>query len=150
MRDLRASEGAGTDLEDSLRALGDELDFRQIPGTASYRVLVQGKARAIGPLVRDDVYRIAREAVRNAVQHARARTIEVELEYGNAMFRLRVRDDGVGVDPDVPQRRRRIGHWGLQGMRGRGEALGGHLEIWSEEAAGTEVDLALPAGIAYA
>ena len=69
-------------------------------------MLVQGKARAIGPLVRDDVYRIAREAVRNAVQHARARTIEVELEYGNAMFRLRVRDDGVGVDPDVLWRMR--------------------------------------------
>lgn len=149
VRDLRASTVAGADLEKSLQALGDELDRGRGERSASYRVLVQGKARAIAPLVRDDVYRIAREAFRNVVQHARAGKIEVELEYGDAAFRLRVRDDGMGIDPGVLERATRAGHWGLQGMRERAEALGGRLEIWSEDAAGTELELVIPATIAY-
>jgi ligand-binding sensor domain-containing protein/signal transduction histidine kinase len=146
---LRASVGAATHLEESLRALGDERYAVQGQRSASYRVAVQGKARALAPLVRDDVYQIAREAIRNAAQHAQARKIEAELEYGAAMFHLRVRDDGVGIEPDVLRRGTRAGHWGLQGMRERAESLGGRLEIWSEDRAGTEVDLAIPARIAY-
>jgi ligand-binding sensor domain-containing protein/signal transduction histidine kinase len=149
VQDLRGSAVIGTDLEGSLKVLGDELDPRQSRRPASYRVLVQGRARALAPLVRDAVYRIAREAFRNALQHAQARKIEAELDYRGTAFHLRVRDDGVGIDPDVLDRGTRAGHWGLQGMRERAEALGGHLEIWSEDAAGTEVDLVIPARIAY-
>ena len=149
VRDLRASAAVGTDLENSLKALGDELKARPGERAASYRVLVQGKVRPMAPLVRDDVYRIAREAFRNAVQHARAGNIEAELDYGDAAFQLRIRDDGIGIDPEVLGRGTRVGHWGLQGMRERAEALGGHLGVWSEHLLGTEVELAIPAGIAY-
>jgi signal transduction histidine kinase/ligand-binding sensor domain-containing protein len=149
VRDLRTSTAARTDLEDSLEALADELRARPGETAPSYRVLVQGKVRPMAPLVRDDVYRIAREAFRNAVQHALAGKIEAEIDYGDGAFQLRVRDDGVGIDPEVLGRRIRTGHWGLQGMRERAEALGGHLEIWSEPSLGTEVELAIPARIAY-
>jgi ligand-binding sensor domain-containing protein/signal transduction histidine kinase len=146
---LRASAAVGTGLEGSLKALGEELTAHAGERPASYQVLVHGKVRPIAPLVRDDVYRIAREAFRNAVQHASAARIEAELEYGNTAFQLRVRDDGVGIDPEVLGRGTRAGHWGLQGMRERAQDIGGHLEIWSEYSAGTEVQLTIPAGVAY-
>ena len=45
--------------------------------------------------------------------------------------------------------RGRDGHWGLVGMRERTQKIGGQLKIWSQEGAGTEVELAIPASIAY-
>jgi signal transduction histidine kinase len=75
---------------------------------------------------------------------------EAELEYGDATFQLRVRDDGVGIDPEVLGRGVRTGHWGLQGVRERAQALGAHFEIWSEDAVGTEVNLTISASVAYA
>ena len=149
VRDLRASPAVQTDLENSLEALGDELKARPGERAPSYRVLVQGKVRPMVPLVRDDIYRIAREAFRNAVQHALAEKIEAEIDYGDTAFQLRVRDDGVGIDPGVLGRGTRADHWGLPGMRERAEALGGHLEVWSEHSLGTEVELVIPAAIAY-
>jgi len=147
--ELRAAAVVDTNLEHLLKALGDELDPGTSQGVGAYQVLVEGKMRPLTPLVRDDVYRIAREAFRNAVQHARARKIEAELDFGDTVFHLRVRDDGVGIDRAVLASRSRAGHWGVQGMRERAEALGGHLEVWSEHGLGTEVELTIPAGIAY-
>jgi signal transduction histidine kinase len=99
--------------------------------------------------VRDDAYRIVREAVRNACQHAHARHIETEVTFGDADLSIRVRDDGIGVDPQILARGQRAGHWGLPGMRERSETLGGRLTVWSERNAGTEVELRIPADIAY-
>jgi ligand-binding sensor domain-containing protein/signal transduction histidine kinase len=149
VKDLRNSAIADTDLEKSLQSFGEELAHRPDHRPVSYRVLVQGKPRGMAPLVRDDVYQIAREAFRNAVQHAQARHIEAELEYGASAFHLRVRDDGSGIGADVLTRATRAGHWGLQGMRERADAVGGRLEIWSGDALGTEVHLSIPAGRAY-
>jgi signal transduction histidine kinase len=95
------------------------------------------------------VYRIAREALRNAAQHSQARHIEAELHYGERAFILRIRDDGVGVDAKVVRDGQRAGHWGLQGMRERAETFGAHLDVWSEHGAGTEVELSVPASVAY-
>ena len=109
-----------------------------------------GKARAVAPLVRDDVYRIAREALRNAAQHSQARSIEVGLHYAEGMFILRIRDDGIGIDTNLVRDGQRAGHWGLQGMRERAESFGAKLEVWSERGAGTEIELSVPGSIAYA
>jgi len=51
-----------------------------------------------------------------------------------------VRDDGIGVDPQILVHGRRAGHWGLPGMRERSEGLGGQLDVWSEKNAGTEIE----------
>jgi signal transduction histidine kinase len=95
------------------------------------------------------VYRIAREALRNAAQHAEARHIEVGLHYAESAFILRIRDDGIGIDTNVVRAGQRAGHWGLQGMRERAESFGARLEVWSERGAGTEIELSVPAELAY-
>lgn len=149
VHDLRSNLPVASDLPNALTALGQELDADGL-SPPSFRVLVEGKARPVAPLVRDDVYRIAREALRNAAQHSRARHIEAELHYGEKAFILRVRDDGVGIDAEAVSGAPRAGHWGLQGMRERAESFGARLDVWSEHGAGTEIEMSIPAPIAYA
>ena len=101
------------------------------------------------PNLHIDIFRIAREAMRNAFSHSQGHLIETELAYTESLFRLRIRDDGKGIDPDERLRAERSGHWGLKGMRERAERVGGELEVWSEPGAGTEIELRVPASIAY-
>jgi signal transduction histidine kinase/streptogramin lyase len=149
VQDLRATTLARGDLTEALMALGPELLPEGLAQQPSYHVLVEGNPRPLMPLVRDESYRLAREAVRNAIQHARARRIEVELVYGETSFCLRIRDDGIGVDARVLEASRRGGHWGISGMHERAESFGAHLEMWSEHGAGTELLLEMPATTAY-
>lgn len=139
-----------SDIVQALTALGEELaPGEQNDRAAGLRVLVEGKQRDLDPLLRDGVYRIAREAFRNAVRHANAQNIEAEITYGESHFLLRIRDDGGGIDRKVLDQGSRTGHWGLPGMRERAQGLGGQLEVWSESGAGTEVELTIPASVAY-
>jgi signal transduction histidine kinase len=147
---LRAVPLVGPDLVESLAELGRELSAqsrREAP--PSCRIIVEGQARTVKPAIRDEVYRIAREALRNAYQHANAQKLEVEIGYDSREFSLRVRDDGEGVDPKVLAQGRRPGHWGIPGMIERARDLGGNLNVWSQSGAGTEIELRIPAGIAY-
>ena len=88
--------------------------------------------------------------MRNAFRHAQARQIEVEFRYEERQLRLRVRDDGKRVDPKLLNEEGRPGHWGLHGMHERAELVGAHLDVWSELNSGTEVELRVPASLAYA
>ena len=148
--DLRGSAVGDQDVADALTALGQELAAQGDNGAAPcVRVLVEGKQRELDPLLRDEVYRIAREALRNAFRHAKAQAIETEIMYGESEFLLYIRDDGSGIDSKVANQGARAGHWGLPGMRERAKSFGGKLEVWSEHGAGTEVELIVPASIAY-
>jgi signal transduction histidine kinase len=148
---LRPQPIANNDLAEVMSALGDELSAadRAPQPPPHFRVRVEGTPRDLATLVRDEVYRIAREALRNAFQHARATGIEVEIRYELRRFRLRVRDDGMGIEPAVFTDGGRAGHYGLAGMRERAELLGGTLVVWSEPDAGTEMELSLPGSVAY-
>jgi signal transduction histidine kinase len=115
-----------------------------------FSVDVEGEPRELDPARRDEIYRVAAEALRNAFQHARASRVEAEFRYDIRQLRVLVRDDGIGADPGVLQHNGRTGHWGLTGMRERARRLGGQLEVWSERGAGTEVQLTVPASIAFA
>jgi signal transduction histidine kinase len=158
--ELRVTGPVGTDLPQALADLGSEFEPEiqlpgQLPGNyrgaaPQFRVLVQGRAIALIPVVRDEVYRIAREAVRNSFRHARAGLVEVEIVFAEGIFTVRVRDDGVGLDPAVLEHGYRKGHWGLPGMRERAVEFGGELEVWSQRNAGTEIELKIDARIAYA
>jgi ligand-binding sensor domain-containing protein/signal transduction histidine kinase len=148
VQDLRVPAPGASDLADSVTTLGEELALHGREKAATYDVLVEGRPRGMPPLVREEIYRIAREAVRNAAEHARARRIEAELVYGELEFSLRVRDDGVGIDPDIFEHRR-AGHWGLQGMRERAESFGARFNVWSKIGVGTEIELVVPARICY-
>jgi signal transduction histidine kinase len=87
--------------------------------------------------------------MRNAFRHADAKQIEVEIRYDERQLRVRVRDDGKGIDPKLLSDHGREGHFGLRGMRERAKLIGGKLTVWSELDAGTEVELSLPASRAY-
>jgi signal transduction histidine kinase/ligand-binding sensor domain-containing protein len=150
VQNLRSASFDDGDLATSLSALGTELGAGIDPSSKpEYRLVVEGRPRVLTAVARNEAYRIAREAVCNAYQHAKARRVETEVTFGNADLTIRVRDDGIGVDPQILACGQRPGHWGLPGMRERSESFGGHLHVWSEGNAGTEVELRIPAGIAY-
>src|SRR6202163_101295 len=150
IQNLRSSTTITNELAQALTKLGEEFagahDGER--GSATFRVSIEGRARELHPILRDDIYRIAREALRNAFRHAQANQIEAEITYGDRFLRLRIRDDGKGIDPKLLSTGR-DGHWGLPGMRERAQQIGGQLEIWSEVGAGTEVELRIPGSVAY-
>jgi signal transduction histidine kinase/ligand-binding sensor domain-containing protein len=147
---LRSSTRVTNDLALAIRTLGEELAAKQTSENPPVLdVAVEGAARDLNPILRDEVYRIAGEAMRNALEHAQARRVEVELHYDKLELRLRVRDDGKGIDPEILRNQGRSGHFGVQGMRERAKLVGGRLEIWSKLDSGTEVELSIPASIAY-
>jgi signal transduction histidine kinase len=133
-----------------LNAIGNELATAdELNGCApAYRVVVEGKQQDLSPMLQDEVYRIAREVIRNAFAHAVAGHIEVEIRYDRDQLRLRVRDDGKGIDPKVLAGGQ-SGHFGIPGMRERAQRVGARLVFWSEMGAGTEVELMIPASMAY-
>jgi signal transduction histidine kinase/ligand-binding sensor domain-containing protein len=148
---LRASAVETNDLVSAVRILGEELgaaDKNQ--NSAVFEVEVKGAPRNLHPILRDEVYRIAAEALRNAFHHAHAQRIEVEILYGERWLRLRVRDDGKGIDPKFLSGDGREKHYGLRGMRERAELVGGKLAVWSKLDSGAEVELSIPASTAYA
>ena len=152
IQDLRSERSARIDLEHLLTALGQELaaSGNANSETATFRVTVEGERRTLSPILQDEVYRIVHEVLRNAFQHARAHQIEAEVRYGDRQLRLRIRDDGKGIDPRVLQEGGRAGHWGLPGIRERAKQIGARLDFWTEAGAGTEVQLTVPASVAYA
>jgi signal transduction histidine kinase/ligand-binding sensor domain-containing protein len=144
VRGLRSSQSP-RDLAEAFSGIQQEI------GTADrvdYRVVVEGQPQPLNPVVRDEVYRIGREALVNAFRHAEAKTIEVELEYAPRHVRVLVRDDGRGMEPEVVKSGT-DGHWGLSGMRERAERIGARFKVFSRARAGTEVELLIPAHIAF-
>jgi signal transduction histidine kinase len=147
---LRASTVVTNDLATAISALSEELGCGETnPSCAEFDVEVEGTPRNLHPILRDEVYRIAGEAVRNAFKHAEAERVEVEIRYDERQLRVRVRDDGKGIDPKHLNEAGRAGHFGLRGMRERAKLLGGKLAVWSERDTGTEVELRIPASRAY-
>jgi len=147
---LRASTVQGNELALAISTLGEELESDSSNHRPAFRVAVEGEARDLHPIVRDEIYRIAAEALRNGFRHAQAKQVEVEIRYDDEQFRLRVRDDGKGIDSAVLSAQGIEGHYGLRGMRERATLIGGKLAVWSEIGAGTEVELRVPASSAYA
>jgi signal transduction histidine kinase len=145
VRGMRLHGEDSDDLERAFSRIPQELVVQRAVG---FRVLVEGQVRPLHPLIRDEVYRIGREAVVNAFRHSEAVSVEVELEYADRELRVLVRDNGCGIDPQVLQSGRE-GHWGLSGMRERAGRIGARLKVWSDAAAGTEVELSVPGHVAY-
>ena len=140
------SASTTTDLTEAVRALGDELASYY---PASFRLLVEGPMRELNPIVREEVYSIAREALRNAFTHACATRIEAQIGFNHRLLHLTIRDDGKGISPDISERGT-SGHYGLSGMRERARQIGSKLVILSGPTTGTEVELNVPASVAYA
>jgi signal transduction histidine kinase len=145
IRGLRLDQGSSVNLEQAFSRIPHELSLHDEIG---FRIIVEGQSRPLHPLIRDEVYRIGREALVNAFRHSSAKSVEVELEYAPHHFRMLVRDNGSGIDPLVLESGRN-GHYGLSGMRERAEQIGIRLNVWSSPSAGTEVELSVPGRVAF-
>ena len=146
---LRTSTVERNDLALAIRTLGEELAASNIR-RPDFTVQVEGAPRNLHPILRDEVYRITGEALRNAFRHADAQRIETEIRYDERQLRVRVRDNGKGIDPQLmSDDGHRERHFGLRGMRERAKLVGGKLTVWSELDSGTEVELSIPAARAY-
>ena len=147
IQNLRLRDDPATNLAGALGAIGE--NWREQGAKATFSMIVEGSARSLRAAARDEVYRIAREAVSNAFLHSQAAAIEVRLLYARSAFFVRIRDDGRGIAPEILKAGGRAGHWGLKGMAERARSLDGALEIASSAGIGTEVALRLPAAVAY-
>jgi ligand-binding sensor domain-containing protein/signal transduction histidine kinase len=148
LRGLRSDSRGALTLEQFLSRVPQDLPPQTTASHPAFRVIVQGQPRALHPVILDEVCRIGREAIVNAFLHGRATRIEVEIEYTPGHLHIVIRDDGIGVDPEI-MRSGREDHWGLIGMRERAHRIGASLKLFSRAEAGTEVELAVPGNIAY-
>ena len=146
VKDLRPMSGAVADLAQALAAEGEQLTKLH---SAQFRVSVQGAPRDLHPIVREEGFLIGREALANAFNHSAAANIEAEVTYGEHALQIRIRDDGRGISETVLDAGGRPGHFGLLGMRERAKQLGANIEVWSKPGAGTEIDVRVPAEVAY-
>src|SRR6185295_3879002 len=101
LRGLRAPAQQISGADDLAQALARVPQELGLNAAAGLRIIVDGQPRPLRPLIRDEVYRISREALVNAFQHAEASEIEVEIEFAARALRVLIRDDGRGIDPEV-------------------------------------------------
>jgi signal transduction histidine kinase len=145
VRGLRTKHSEADDLEHAFSQIPQDL---VVDGKIQYRLIVEGAPRSLRPTIRDEVYRIGREALANAFHHSSASFVETVLDYSRDRFRMVVRDNGRGMDPEI-LRSGREGHWGLSGMQERSKKIGASLKVQSAADAGTEIDLIVPAAAAF-
>ena len=144
LNSLRSSTVEGNDLAEAFRRAGAECSFQP---QIEFAITVEGSGREMHPIVRDEIYRIGFEAIRNACTHSGADCVTVELGYLDDLV-LRIRDNGKGIDPDVAAKGRG-GHFGLVGMYERAARIKGKLTISSSFGAGTVVELVAPRSVVF-
>ena len=146
IRNLRVNSASISDLPAAFRSVAEETSQGR---DAIFKTVVEGHVRDLHPLVLEECYCIGREAIINALSHSDGQHVEAEITYDSRQFRLRVRDDGRGIDPKILEAGGRAGHWGLRGMHERAQKIGGQLRFWSRPETGTEVEFTVPAATAY-
>jgi signal transduction histidine kinase len=146
VRSLRGTGAAPGDLPAAFERIAREAAQG---GATTFRSVVEGRVREMDAMVLEEAFSIGREALLNALTHSGALHVELEIAYDARQFRLRIRDDGRGIDPEILGQGGRADHWGLPGMRERARRMGATLEVWSRPGAGTEVELKVPAATAY-
>ena len=148
VRGLREGELAPGALGPALQRLARRLEDTVAPASAAgdarravCQVLIEGRSRALGHAVEDELYRIGQEALTNALRHAQASTVQLRLCYEPARVRLLVEDDGRGFDPDPLAPGSAGLHFGIQGLRERADRIGGSLALHSQTGKGTVVEV---------
>jgi signal transduction histidine kinase len=136
--DLRSQELHKKDLPAALR----DTTSRLTADTGIEAIVeVTGSPQSLPVSVETNLLRIGQEAVNNAVKHARAKRIDVGLNFAARNVRLSIRDDGRGFDPNDQIA---DGHFGLIGMRERAQQIGGILTIESATERGTRIAVDVP------
>jgi len=144
--DLRASVSEPTDLPTAFADFGEGM---RKGGSCDFKVVVNGTIRRLHPVVFEELFKIGKEALGNAFRHSGAHSVEAELNYERSELRIRIRDNGAGIESAILRQGHRDGHFGLPGMRERALKVGAHLDVWSRTGAGTEVEVRIAAPIAY-
>ncbi|MFL6631398.1 MAG: sensor histidine kinase [Massilia sp.] len=144
---LRSSAVPDADLAGALRRFAEPL--ARDAGIA-FHLYTDGRARRLRVPAADEAFAIAREALWNAFTHARARAVDVTLQYAPSALVVTVTDNGAGLPPDVDTEHGRAGHWGIPGMRERARTLGAALAVQTAPGGGTTWTLRVPAPSAYA
>ena len=144
LNSLRTSTTQTNDLAESFRRALHECRIQGFPDAV---FVAEGKATEMHPIVRDEIYRIGYEAIRNACQHSEATRLEVHLSYSRDLT-LRITDNGKGIAPEVVARGK-DGHYGLQGMRERADRISGKLNLTTSPGLGTNIGLVVPGRIVF-
>jgi signal transduction histidine kinase/ligand-binding sensor domain-containing protein len=144
---LNSLRTSATEVNDLAEAFRRALEECRIHGSMEVSLQISGEIREMHPIVRDEVYRIGYEAIRNACVHSRATQLTVDLSYAHDLA-MRIVDDGAGIDPDIV-RRGKPGHFGLQTMRERAARIVGKFSVDSSADSGTVITLTVPGGIIY-
>jgi signal transduction histidine kinase len=140
---LRSSEGkSALEVEQAFSKIQQEFAARE---ETDFQVTVKGHPRPVHPVIRDEVYRLGREAVVRALRHGQARHIEVEVDYKARQLRIGVRDDGSAIDPQ----RQSVEDDGLSSMRAGAERIGARLKLHRRAEGGTRIELSVPGHVAY-
>ena len=143
--DMHALSIGENDLGQAFTLAGEDLNKTYL---VNFSLTIEGESRPLQMLVRDQIYRIGREALINAFRHSQAKKVELEIEYAPKYLRIVIRDNGCGISPDYLSAGRE-GHLGLSGMRESAEKIGAELKIWSQTESGTEVELMVPHHVAF-
>jgi signal transduction histidine kinase len=143
---LRGEADGAITLSDHLLNVANDIRLQALP---SIRITEEGSPQLLRPVVLEGLHRICREAIANAVNHAEASRIDVGIIYGRRFLEVGCHDDGRGIPRDMGKSASREGHWGLPGMKARAQSIGAQLQIWSTEGKGTDVEIRLPAAVAY-
>jgi signal transduction histidine kinase/ligand-binding sensor domain-containing protein len=144
LNSLRTSTTQTNDLAESFRRALNECRIQGFPGAV---FVAEGKATEMHPIVRDEIYRIGYEAIRNTCQHSGASRLEVHLSYSRDLS-LRITDNGKGIAPAVVAQGK-DGHYGLQGMRERAARISGKLSLETSADSGTNLELIVPGRIVF-
>jgi signal transduction histidine kinase/ligand-binding sensor domain-containing protein len=146
IRDLRYESEQIIPLLEALTAAGEQMCGEH---QMSFQSIVDGVVMRLNPLIREEMYLVGREALMNAFRHSKGNAVECELTFHPHWVRLRIRDDGQGVSPETLRSSGTAGHWGLAGMFERAERIGAQFRVWNKSGSGCEVELRVPAIIAY-
>ncbi len=144
LNSLRTSTRDPADLAEALQQTVNNCSK---PDTLTAGFSVDGETREIHPIVRDEVFAIGNEAIRNACMHSKAQRLAVELQYTHDLT-LRIYDNGIGMEPSIASNGKE-GHFGLQGMRERAARIGGKFTLVSTPKSGTEIVVVVPGSIAF-
>ena len=144
---VNALRTATTESNNLAEAFQRAVEDCQHQGAIAAFLTVTGEAREMHPVVRDELYRIGFEAIRNARTHSRASRLDIALSYGHDLT-LRVADDGVGMELTMAERGKE-GHFGLRGMRERAARIGANLSVTSKPGTGTAIVVTVPGRVIF-
>ena len=141
---LRISTTQKDDLAEAFKRATEE---RRSASPMEVSFYVTGHPRDMQPVIRDELYRIGYEAIRNAYSHSRGSRLEVGLKYGHDLTVV-IKDNGVGIDSAIMDHGKE-GHFGLHRLRERVMRIGGKLTVVTSIGSGTEISVVVPGGIVF-